>query len=122
MTFNYWRRGGYSIGSEDYRWLIVKNYVNNALVWVTFNATFISLIQSVSPAYLMLAEYTDIHQVLLFAVTMPTYILILANQFTGPSLKPNDIFFIVLILSMIAIEFTADGQQWRKSNHLVLHS
>lgn len=48
---------------------------------------------------------------------MPTYILILANQFTGPSLKPNDIFFIVLILSMIAIEFTADGQQWRKSNH-----
>lgn len=20
LTFNYWRKGGYSIGSEDYRW------------------------------------------------------------------------------------------------------
>ncbi|EDN08820.1 conserved hypothetical protein [Histoplasma mississippiense (nom. inval.)] len=22
LTFNYWRRGGYSVGSEDYRWAI----------------------------------------------------------------------------------------------------
>ena len=22
LTFNYWRRGGYNIGSEDYRWWV----------------------------------------------------------------------------------------------------
>lgn len=22
LTFNYWRRGGYQIGSEDYRWYV----------------------------------------------------------------------------------------------------
>jgi hypothetical protein len=22
LTFNYWRRGGYQVGSEDYRWWV----------------------------------------------------------------------------------------------------
>ena len=22
LTFNYWRKGGYQIGSEDYRWFV----------------------------------------------------------------------------------------------------
>lgn len=22
LTFNYWRKGGYEIGSEDYRWFV----------------------------------------------------------------------------------------------------
>lgn len=22
LTFNYWRKGGYQIGSEDYRWYV----------------------------------------------------------------------------------------------------
>lgn len=26
LTFNYWRKGGYSIGSEDYRWSVTANF------------------------------------------------------------------------------------------------
>jgi steroid 5-alpha reductase family enzyme len=46
LTFNYWRKGGYSIGSEDYRWERVKAYVGPAVMFV-FNVTFIATIQSV---------------------------------------------------------------------------
>lgn len=24
LTFNYWRKGGYEIGSEDYRWFVIR--------------------------------------------------------------------------------------------------
>lgn len=47
LTYNYWRKGGYSIGSEDYRWIIVKDYVNSPVVFLLFNVVFISLAQSV---------------------------------------------------------------------------
>lgn len=97
LTFNYWRKGGYSVGSEDYRWNIIKKWVNNAPVWFVFNATFISTIQSV----------------LLFLVTTPTYIILLANRFNGSdSLLSSDYFFIGLLLCLILTEFTADNQQW----------
>jgi hypothetical protein len=46
LTFNYWRKGGYSIGSEDYRWLIVKDKVGGVIMFL-FNVTFIATIQSV---------------------------------------------------------------------------
>lgn len=46
LTFNYWRKGGYSIGSEDYRWEVVKAKIGP--VWMfLFNVTFIASIQSV---------------------------------------------------------------------------
>ena len=46
LTFNYWRKGGYEIGSEDYRWAVVKDYVG---YWpmLMFNVTFISFYQNV---------------------------------------------------------------------------
>lgn len=47
MTYNYWRKGGYNVGSEDYRWLIVKSKIPGP-IWFLFNVVFISLIQSVS--------------------------------------------------------------------------
>jgi steroid 5-alpha reductase family enzyme len=47
LTFNYWRKGGYSVGSEDYRWAIVKDYVGPVPMFI-FNITFISLGQNVS--------------------------------------------------------------------------
>ena len=46
LTFNYWRKGGYQVGSEDYRWNIVKDYVGPGMF--IFNVTFISLGQNVS--------------------------------------------------------------------------
>jgi steroid 5-alpha reductase family enzyme len=47
LTFNYWRKGGYQVGSEDYRWNIVKDYVGGPGMFI-FNVTFISLGQNVS--------------------------------------------------------------------------
>lgn len=47
LTFNYWRKGGYQVGSEDYRWNIVKDYIGAPGMFV-LNVTFISLLQNVS--------------------------------------------------------------------------
>jgi hypothetical protein len=47
LTFNYWRKGGYQVGSEDYRWNIVKDYVGPIPMFL-FNIVFISLSQNVS--------------------------------------------------------------------------
>jgi steroid 5-alpha reductase family enzyme len=46
LTFNYWRKGGYNIGSEDYRWNVVKDKVG---YWpmLVFNIAFISFYQNV---------------------------------------------------------------------------
>lgn len=46
LTFNYWRKGGYNIGSEDYRWNIVKDYIG---YWpmLVFDITFIAFFQNV---------------------------------------------------------------------------
>jgi Protein of unknown function (DUF1295) len=50
LTFNYWRRGGYSIGSEDYRWAIVKQKIGGFGMFV-LNVTFIATVQSVSHSF-----------------------------------------------------------------------
>ncbi|KAL1618709.1 hypothetical protein SLS54_007145 [Diplodia seriata] len=47
LTYNYWRKGGYNVGSEDYRWEIIKSKVP-AAVFFLFNVTFISTIQSLT--------------------------------------------------------------------------
>jgi steroid 5-alpha reductase family enzyme len=46
LTFNYWRKGGYTVGSEDYRWEIVKKHVGPVGMFV-LNVVFISLAQNV---------------------------------------------------------------------------
>lgn len=47
LTYNYWRKGGYTVGSEDYRWEVLKKNIGPVL-FLPFNIVFISLIQSVS--------------------------------------------------------------------------
>jgi steroid 5-alpha reductase family enzyme len=48
LTFNYWRKGGYKIGEEDYRWVVVRKYAQTRGWMLLFNLTFISFAQSVS--------------------------------------------------------------------------
>jgi steroid 5-alpha reductase family enzyme len=33
LTYNYWRKGGYEIGSEDYRWLVPEPWQHISLNW-----------------------------------------------------------------------------------------
>ncbi|KAF2789817.1 DUF1295-domain-containing protein [Melanomma pulvis-pyrius CBS 109.77] len=95
LTFNYWRKGGYKIGSEDYRWEVVKDYVGPFWMFI-FNILFISLAQSL----------------LLCAITAPTYILLLASRLTGDGLSSYDNFFSKFIFLLVLLEFFADHQQW----------
>lgn len=46
LTFNYWRRGGYEVGSEDYRWKIIQEKIGN-VAFVLLNIVFISTLQIV---------------------------------------------------------------------------
>lgn len=101
LTFNYWRKGGYQIGSEDYRWQIVQSKVNNRFVFFLLNVTFISLVQPL----------------LLLLVTAPTYNFILLSRLPGfePFGVP-DLVFSRLAFFFVILEFFADQQQWNFQN------
>lgn len=100
LTYNYFRKGGYSIGSEDYRWAIIKDYAGPTLMFL-FNILFISVAQSL----------------LLMIITTPTYILLLTERlamYDGP-IKSWDLVDTVvagIIFTCIAVSYVADQQQW----------
>ncbi|CAJ2509998.1 Uu.00g058980.m01.CDS01 [Anthostomella pinea] len=94
LTFNYWRKGGYTVGSEDYRWEIVRAKVPAAAFFL-LNVTFISFIQSI----------------LLYALAAPTYIILLATQFE-PEISVADLGFAGVQLGLVVSEWFSDQQQW----------
>jgi len=94
LTFNYWRRGGYQIGSEDYRWNLIKGWIGTPAFFL-LNVFFTSSVQSV----------------LLFAVTAPTYILLLASRLY-PAMTTVEYVFARFLIVLIVVEWFADGQQW----------
>ncbi|KAI9367431.1 hypothetical protein BJX61DRAFT_547485 [Aspergillus egyptiacus] len=101
LTYNYWRKGGYSIGSEDYRWAIVRSQVNNRFIFFLFNITFISVIQPL----------------LLLLITTPTYnFLLLARLPGGEAFELPDLIFSRLAFVFILLEHFADQQQWKFQN------
>lgn len=46
LTFNYWRRGGYQVGSEDYRWKIIEERIGKVAFFL-LNIFFTSTLQVV---------------------------------------------------------------------------
>lgn len=46
LTYNYARKGGYNVGSEDYRWAIIAKKIGPVAMFI-LDATFISFTQSV---------------------------------------------------------------------------
>lgn len=97
LTFNYWRRGGYNVGSEDYRWAILQKYVPK-FVWFIFNVTFISFIQSI----------------LLFAFScVPAYAILLSSRFESKITTSDQMYFLIQVV-LIVSEWFSDGQQYRK--------
>ncbi|ROV89558.1 hypothetical protein VSDG_08543 [Cytospora chrysosperma] len=94
LTFNYWRKGGYQIGSEDYRWEIVRKSVP-AWAFFILNVTFIAFIQSV----------------LLFSLATPVYPILLSTQFQ-PSVAWYDCVFVAVELGLLTTEYFADEQMW----------
>jgi steroid 5-alpha reductase family enzyme len=97
LTFNYWRKGGYSVGSEDYRWAIVRSKVNNTFLFAIFNFTFIAAIQSL----------------LLLLITAPTYAFVIAAYNQGTEVFDlSDLAFSRFAIFLVVIEYFADQQQW----------
>ena len=99
LTYNFGRRGGYSIkfwtGEEDYRWSILraKPGFEQKWKWLIFNLLFIS-------AYQM---------ALILIMTLPT---VKATGSDTP-LGVFDVLAALVILVLIAIEFIADHQQYQ---------
>ncbi|KAL4881128.1 hypothetical protein BJY04DRAFT_218644 [Aspergillus karnatakaensis] len=101
LTYNYWRKGGYSIGSEDYRWALVRSQVNNRFVFFLFNITFISVIQPI----------------LLLLITAPTYNFLLLSRLPGgEAFELADLVFSRAIYVFLFLETIADQQQWNFQN------
>ncbi|EME48837.1 hypothetical protein DOTSEDRAFT_76350 [Dothistroma septosporum NZE10] len=94
LTFNYWRRGGYQIGSEDYRWALIKKQIGQPGFFL-LNIFFISSIQPV----------------LLWAVTLPTYVLLNTSRLK-PDMAASDKVFGRFLIALVVFEYFADGQQW----------
>lgn len=104
LTYNYWRRGGYKIGSEDYRWEIIKNYIGQPAFFI-LDVLFIASAQNV----------------LLFLVTCPSYIVVLLSrletaQNSAKNLGFLDYYFAGQILFLIGLTWVADQQQWDYQN------
>ncbi|KAK3900447.1 hypothetical protein C8A05DRAFT_45705 [Staphylotrichum tortipilum] len=94
LTFNYWRKGGYGVGHEDYRWEIVRRQVPKAVFHV-FNWTFISFYQCI----------------LLYLISAPIYSILLASTIE-PNVTTGDLASLTIQLGLILTEYIADEQQW----------
>ncbi|KAL2003594.1 hypothetical protein VTN02DRAFT_3140 [Thermoascus thermophilus] len=99
LTFNYWRKGGYQIGSEDYRWEIVRTrMIPNRALFFLFNVLFICLAQSL----------------LLALITAPTYVFVVLAQLPeGATFEIPDLIFSRVGIFFVFLEHFADQQQWK---------
>ena len=97
LTFNYWRKGGYTVGSEDYRWEHVKkflHYPEYKLPFQLFNLTFIAAFQNW----------------LLYAITLPMWYIQKYNR--REPFNIYDLLLTVLHIMALTYETIADEQQW----------
>lgn len=97
LTFNFSRRGGYSIrfwtGEEDYRWSILKSKPEFKAnwKWMLFNLLFISFYQ----------------MGLILLMTLPAL-----RSMEGGPLSWTDALLAALLLAFLIVETVADQQQW----------
>lgn len=100
LSFNFYRKGGYSIipweGEEDYRWKILResNVLRGRLRFGLFNLLFISFYQNLL--------------ILLFSTP-----LLMAALYQGVPVGMTDLIAGVLMLLFIMTETIADNQQHR---------
>lgn len=99
LTYNFYRKGGYALSGEDYRWKIIQEGANPILFQI-FNVVFIAFIQNV----------------LLASIVAPIYVAWTSsydarNRMTTP-LNEIDILAGITALTCLIIEAIADQQQW----------
>lgn len=92
LSYNFARKGGYSLSAEDYRWAKLKAGMHPAL-WQIFAFIFIAFIQ----------------HFILFLIAMPAYAAY--KRYTTP-LTLLDLFATALFLVLFLGETISDNQQW----------
>lgn len=92
LTFNFWRKGGYRKGGEDYRWAVLRDQLG-PVGWHLFNFGFVAVLQNT----------------LLLALAVPCFIAL--EQEPSP-LTMADYALGVLFSVFLAGETIADQQQW----------
>jgi steroid 5-alpha reductase family enzyme len=110
LTYNYWRKGGYKKGEEDYRWTHVKKmfyYPEIKIIFHLFNFVFIAFIQNWLLLSLALPLWTV--QTNAKEKMLNIYDLVLAG-----------FFFIFFLIEVVADEqqwhFQQNKKKWLKSN------
>jgi steroid 5-alpha reductase family enzyme len=96
LTYNFWRRGGYGNffqHEEDYRWPILRKFINNTFLFLIFNISFISFYQNF----------------LLWLLALPIYKVIKSKS----EINDYDICLIVIFLLLLIFETIADEQHYR---------
>eukprot|EP00742_Colponemidia_sp_Colp-10_P008965 GILJ01009740.1.p1 GENE.GILJ01009740.1~~GILJ01009740.1.p1 ORF type:complete len:348 (+),score=43.26 GILJ01009740.1:44-1045(+) len=95
LTFNFWRKGGYTWHGEDYRWPIIKKILAPYPIFTQiFNFTFIAVYQNI----------------LLFLIVSPSMVCYLSRNQTP--LNSIDLFAAICYLCLLTGETVADQQQW----------
>uniref|UniRef100_A0A6B2LCA5 Steroid 5-alpha reductase C-terminal domain-containing protein n=1 Tax=Arcella intermedia TaxID=1963864 RepID=A0A6B2LCA5_9EUKA len=94
LTYNFWRKGGYSSGEEDYRWPFLRRVVPNKVLFHLFNLFFIAIYQNI----------------LLYLFTSP---LVVCHQHSGRvPFGLADVALTGAFMVLLAGESIADQQQW----------
>lgn len=92
LTYNFARKGGYTLGGEDYRWEVLRSKMHPA-VYAVFNVVFICIFQ----------------HALLWAITVPAWM----TQARGSvPLGALDALAAGLFIMFLVGESVADQQQW----------
>jgi len=93
LSYNFYRKGGYNMKDEDYRWPVLRKIISNKILFQLFNISFIAFYQNF----------------LLYAITFPVFFAYLSWNIPWGTLDSvATAFFVIFLL----IETIADQQQW----------
>jgi len=93
LSYNTWRRGLFALNDEDYRWAVLRTKIP-AWFFQVVNLTFIAIIQNL----------------LLLLLGLPAAIASVLQP--HEPLSTSDFALTALALALLAVEFTADNQQF----------
>lgn len=105
LTFNFARKGGYSLNAEDYRWEVLRKQLH-PIVWHLFNLLFVAITQ----------------HALLWAISVPP--LHIATSACAAPWNALDTAATCLFLLFLLGETVADQQQWeyQSAKHALLNA
>jgi steroid 5-alpha reductase family enzyme len=93
LTYNFWRKGGYRLGGEDYRWDVLRQRLAGWR-WQLFNVTYVASLQNA----------------ILLGMVLPMW------PATAPDAVPLGVLDVLaagLFVLLLLGETVADEQQWR---------